>query len=109
MKKLKFKLRIAMQRSELAYDLYLVDKKYFQAKRIQKSNIELYKILSKSIYRKDIKNTEIVFNFLFHLEDWFEQFEEHKNKMLNITLNSEFVFSRLENSPIFPKEFLKNI
>ena len=108
MKNLQFKLNVAMQRSKLAYDLYLVDKKYFQAKRIHKSNIELYEILSKIIYRKDIENRDMLFDFLFHLEDWLEQFEEHKNTILDISLNSEFVFSRLENSPTFPKDFLKN-
>jgi len=109
MSELKVKLQICLMRSNEAYKLYKDEKKYYQAKRIYKANQELYTCLLDYLYLSP-RNKQETLSFLFHLEDWFEQLKEHKVKLgSDLNLNSEFVFSRLDNSPIFPINFFKNI
>lgn len=101
------KILFNMERSEAAYKLYVPGKKYYQALRIYKANQTIYSLLiTHSHLLNDIK--EMVMTYLFHLEDWFEQFEEEvRNKKPN--LNSHFVFNRLEESPAFPVGIYESI
>lgn len=103
----KQKIIRAIERSNLAYKLYLEDKKYYLAKRIYKSNLKLYNLLEEFLYNEEFGNVEEVLLFLFHLEDWFEQFKTLELSLGDtLNLESEFVFNRLKHSPKFPSHFL---
>ncbi|RNC88181.1 MAG: hypothetical protein ED556_03070 [Winogradskyella sp.] len=102
-------LEICINRCNYAYELYKVNKKYYQAKRIFKANKRLYVLLEEYLYINTQAFQEII-EFIFHLEDWFEQFSELEKSLGNtLQLNSEFVFERLDESPEFPKNFLIQI
>lgn len=94
------KILFNLERSSTAYKLYNSGNKYYQALRIYKANQTIYTLLiSHTHLWQDIN--EIMITYLFHLEDWFEQFDEEvSNKKPN--LNSHFVFMRLEDSPAYP-------
>lgn len=94
----------AIERGEQAYRLYLENRKYFQALRIYKANQETYRLLNEFIYSCDEDILNDVITYLFHLEDWFHQFE-----LSNTTceLDSMFVFERFEHSLAFPQHFKK--
>lgn len=101
------KILFNLDRSKTAYTLYVPGKKYYQALRIYKANQSIYALLLSHAYLwQDTK--EIMLTYLFHLEDWFEQFEEEvRSKKPN--LNSHFVFNRLEESPAFPVGIYESI
>jgi hypothetical protein len=101
----KNKILRAIIRSENAYYFYSQDKKYFQALRIYYANQIIYKLLNEYIYECEEIQMEQVTEYLFHLEDWFAQFEKEMIKIDN--LNQEFVFYRFDNSIAFPKDFKK--
>lgn len=101
---MKSKLLRAIQRSEFAYSAYIENKKYFQALRIYKANKIIYDLLEEYLLLCDEKDIELVCNYLFHLEDWFNQFDE-KSKGINMELSSKFVFERLNYAIPFPKDF----
>ena len=106
----KRKIMIAIDRANAAYKLYIDEKKYLQAKRVYKSNKVLYNLLQDCMYDKCITDYESYFSFLFHLEDWFEQFKAHELELeKTLNLNSVFIFDRYKNSPEFPKNFLNTI
>lgn len=102
------KLIIAIQRSESAYQNYKIEKLYCQASRIFNANKEVYCLLQSYIYEEGIIEIESVFNFIFHLEDWFLQFEAIKDKN-QPQLEDIFVFERLKVSFIYPKQFIHQL
>jgi len=99
------KLLRALERSEKAYSLYLQDKKYFQALRIFNANKIIYELLNEYIFICDKDNVSETIEYIFHLEDWFNQFESEKSH----GLYSVFVFQRLEGSIAFPKKFKNSL
>lgn len=101
------KLQIAIGRSQAAYNLYVPEKKYFQALRIKSANLNVYEILEVYLYECEENEKESIQQYIFHLEDWFNQFEELERT--GPELESEFVFERLKNSPEFPKKFVNKI
>lgn len=103
------KLQISLIRCNQAYEMYNDEKKYYQAKRIYKANLKVYNFLEEYLYTNP-KSKEMIINFIFHLEDWFEQFYELEiNLKKDLNLNSEFMFLRLDKSPSFPNDFLEKI
>lgn len=103
--KIKDEILRAIIRSEKAYHYYSQDKKYFQALRIYYANQIIYELLNKYIYKCKEEHMDQVTEYLFHLEDWFAQFEKEMIEIDN--LDQEFVFHRFENSIPFPKDFKK--
>ncbi|MFA5619188.1 MAG: hypothetical protein WDA08_02640 [Weeksellaceae bacterium] len=103
---IKENLKRAILRSELAYEHYKSDKLYFQALRIFSANQEVYKNLVEYSQTCNEEELQDVFNYIFHLEDWFNQFE---NEMLHVELNEVFVFERLEKGIAYPNEFIKKL
>lgn len=101
------KLQIAIGRSQAAYNLYVPEKKYFQALRIKSANLNVYEILEIYLYECDETEKEAVQRYIFHLEDWLNQFAELERTEPD--LESEFVFERFKNSPEFPKTFVNKI
>lgn len=110
MESIKQKLLIAIKRSNKAYTYYLKDKKYYQAKRIYKANEIVYNLLGEYIFIADKSHHDDIIDYIFHLEDWFEQFVAHE-KLLNDSLNLDscFSFIRKEESPSFPKQFVDEL
>ena len=105
--KLEHKLRKTILHSQAAYEEYKAAKLYFQALRIYKANKKIYKLLDKYKFYADSETIIEVFNYLFHLDDWFLQFEALENK--NPNLEDEFIFVRFEKSIPFPKTFVNKI
>ena len=101
------KIEILSKRSQFAYQEYLKGKKYYQAKRIFNANKELLELLKEFQFVCDSDLLEIVYSYIFHLEDWFLQFEEKEKQVTN--LEEEFVFFRFDNSFSFPSEFYEKI
>lgn len=101
------KLQKAIGRSQSAYELYVSEKKYFQALRIKFANTSIYELLESYLYECTEDEIEGVQQYIFHLEDWFNQFEELENDLPS--LESEFVFQRLKDSPEYPKRFVNKI
>lgn len=101
------KIKVLKSRSEFAYQEYLKNKKYYQAKRIYSANIELMALLKEFQFLCD--NTILVdlYRYIFHLEDWFLQFEKLERGIHN--LDEDFVFTRLEYSFQFPSEFFNKL
>jgi hypothetical protein len=100
----KLKIKRAIYRSQLAYGFYSRNKLYYNALRIYKANQVVYDLLNIYIYECDEDDLDIVTSYIFHLEDWFEQF-----KVLELTiikLDDEFIFIRFDDSPAFPKRIL---
>lgn len=97
----------AIGRSQKAYELYISEKKYFQALRIKYANTAIYELLEIYLYECTEDEIEWVQQYIFHLEDWFNQFEKLENDLPS--LESEFVFQRLKDSPEYPKIFVNKI
>ena len=96
-----------MLRSTSAYNLYREDRMYYQALRIFSANKKTYKLLVQYSYDCDEAILKEVHNYIFHLEDWFNQFNKYANN--TIELETEFVFERLKNSIPFPSDFINKI
>lgn len=94
-------IKSAIQRSEMAYELYLKDKLFFQALRIFKANEIVYKLLQDYQLVCPIEEQESVCYYIFHLEDWMIQFEYEKLNVQNP--NAVFVFERWEGAISFQK------
>lgn len=106
---IKQQLLRSILRSENAYAHYLENNRYYQALRIYKANQVIYDLLCGYSLNCNERELNLVLNYIFHLEDWFAQFEELKKSSPG--LEDSFVFERLEHSLSYPKEFkqlLKN-
>ena len=101
------KILVLNYRSEYAYREYLKEKKYYQAKRIYNVNKELLEMLKEFQYMCEPSLLDLVCVYIFHLEDWFLQFEINEEKVSH--LEDNFVFSRLNYSFSFPTEFYEKI
>lgn len=101
------KIIVLNKRSQLAYKKYLEHKTYYQAKRIYSANSELLGLLKDFQFTCEAKFQYEVFSSIFHLEDWFLQFEKLEREIRN--LDEDFVFIRLEHSFQFPSEFFNKL
>lgn len=100
-------LKRSILRSQKAYQLYLENKRYHQALRIFKANEIVYRLLQEFLFDCDESLLEEVFNYIFHLEDWFESFKFLEKA--GHSLEDTFVFPRLDDSPGFPRYFIENV
>ncbi|NBC57066.1 MAG: hypothetical protein GVY05_02110 [Bacteroidetes bacterium] len=99
----KLQLERAILRSEAAYALYISQKKYHQALHIYKANLRVYELLLEYAEFCSSSNLNLVFEYIFHLEDWFVQFKNQEKEVTS--LEDLFVFSRLLNGIPYPKTF----
>jgi hypothetical protein len=90
-----------IERSQKAYEYYLKDKRYYQALRIFRANEKIYSLITDNAYLWDEEIKELIYQYIFHLEDWFEQFRFLEKKQPDLT--DAFIFERLNGSPSFPK------
>lgn len=104
---LKERLKRSILRSQMAYKFYLNDKKYYQALRIFRANETIYYLLEEFLFECETSQLDEIFEYIFHLEDWFESFKSmEKTKP---ALEDIFIFERLEGSPGFPGSFVENV
>jgi len=100
-------LKIAIARSQKAYELYSTQGRlFFQAKRIYEANKIVYRLLNEYLFEEGIL-VEDTFNYLYHLEDWFVQFEYFDKAVKHPS--EIFIFERWKGGLAFPKAFVKNI
>ncbi len=104
---MKKKIIRSILRSTRAYELYKKDRMYYQALRIFNANKKIYKLLIKFSYSCDEDFLIYTHDYIFHLEDWFLQFDKYQNK--NPDLESIFTFERLKGSIAFPINFINLI
>lgn len=97
----------AIRRTQLAFDRYVGNCFYYDALKIFKANERIYEILNEFIYLCDEDLYINVVEYIFHLEDWFEQFKELEKT--NPKLENKFVFNRFIGSPAFPKDILTKL
>lgn len=98
-----------IKRSEVAYALYRRHSNYHHALHIFHANKKVYDCLNKVI-EVNHSNEEFfikIYNYLFHLEDWFLQFSILEKNVINI--EDDFSFPSLKNSIPYPSDFLENI
>jgi hypothetical protein len=101
----KLTLIFHIERSQLAYSLYVKEKRFFQALRIYKANKEIYSLLNRCAYLWNDSIRSTIFEYLFHLEDWFEQFDNLRSSR-SFNLDDEFVFGRLSSSIPYPSAII---
>lgn len=99
------KLLKSIERTQFAYKLYLKNKKYIQANRLYNANKEIYNLLQEFLYECKPEESEVVCQYIFHLEDWFLQFDSAKETIQK--LDESFVFLRLDGGIPFPVEILE--
>lgn len=100
-------LKQAINRSELAYELYKANPVFYNANKIYRANKLVYKELESELLKAEDNKKGLIVTYLFHLDDWMCQFHHHKsNNQPN--LNDKFVFERIEGMIPFNQEF-KNI
>ncbi|PZD76620.1 hypothetical protein [Mesonia sp. K7] len=104
---IKEKLQRTIRRSEIAYNAYKDQQLYYQALRIYQANKQLYNFLEAYLLECEVSDQDDVCEYLFHLEDWMNQFREHEEKNKNYT--SVFVFERWKGAIPFPKEFVEKL
>ena len=97
-------LKIAMRRAQMAYEEYLKHRNYLTARRIYSANQEVYELLRELLYSVESVALSATIQYIFHLEDWFAQFESKVESGLP-ELEDEFVFERVEGGMAFPKDF----
>ena len=100
------KLLLAIERAEKAYSFYLISRKYFNAIRIRNANILIYKILEDILIDDNYSMKHEIINYLFHLDDWFAQFEE-TYKINSPLLEDLFFFQRKDDMFSYPKDFIE--
>lgn len=100
----KDKLIRTIYRSELAYSNYCDQKYFFQAFRIYKANMKVYLHLEEYLLECPNEIKEDVCIYLFHLEDWLNQFEYHQK---NTQPTDVFIFERWSGGIAFPKDFVQ--
>jgi hypothetical protein len=105
--KLELAILRAVERSTEAYNLYKEHKMYYQALRIYKANTRVYELLVQFSSSCDEAIVQDVNHFIFHLEDWFEQFNKFAKQ--TVQLEDVFVFERLKNSIPFPSDFIDKL
>lgn len=100
------KLKVSLTRTNEAYKLYHNSgRKFLFAMRIYKANIKIYEILEDFLVCCDESQFQDVINYIFHLDDWFFQFEQLKKS--NPKIDDEFVFERASGAIPYPSKFVK--
>lgn len=98
-----------IERSEEAYRVYKKGLTYHQALHIFYANKNVYKELNALLNDYDIDKDlgQKIFDYLFHLEDWFLQF---LNLEMEIScIEEEFRFPSLRYSIPYPSNFLNDV
>lgn len=104
---IKFKLQKAIYRSEYAYKFYVENKYYLQAKRIYNSNKLVYKLLEKYLLECDEFEKKDICDYLFHLDDWMNQFDYYSQEIYDH--EEPFVFERCSGAIPYPNNIVEKL
>lgn len=97
-----------INRAEASYKIYCKIPNYHHAMHILHANEKIYSCLNLLLEDpKHLEHREEIFNYLFHLEDWFLQFRSLEKGITD--LEQEFKFMPLENAIAYPKCFLRTL
>jgi hypothetical protein len=88
----------------MAYEEYILHRNYITARRIYSANQEVYEFLRELLYSTENVELSSIIQYMFHLEDWFAQFENKVERDIP-ELEDKFVFERLNGAMAFPKDF----
>lgn len=100
-----------MERSQRAYDQYRKNRVYLHACNIYKGNCKVVELINAACGSLEEPLRGHLLDLLEHLDVWMEQFR-HLEKDLHPGADTEFIFSRIPNTPPFPvktQEFLKSL
>lgn len=102
-------LKNNIERSQKAYELYKNNANYHHALHIYHANKVIYEELNKLLNSKmvDVSFKNKVYNYIFHLEDWFLQFHLHEKQVSE--LEDKFAFAPLEFNIPFPANFVEDL
>ncbi|MBX2827789.1 MAG: hypothetical protein KTR22_06480 [Flavobacteriaceae bacterium] len=101
-------LKRAILRSQEAYRIYVNAPSYLQALRIYNANEIIYDCLYEHYADPSNGEAEDLLTYIFHLEDWFHQFQEHE-KENQPKLTDTFQFERHKDAIPFPKELINHL
>lgn len=98
-----------IERSEEAYKVYKKGLTYHQALHIFYANTNVYKELNHLLSNYDIDQdlNRKIFDYIFHLEDWFLQFLNLEKEVTCI--EETFCFPSLRYSIPYPSKFLSDV
>lgn len=99
------KIMFNFVRSQKAYVYYCNDRNYLQALRIFRANNEIYNLLTSNcdVWLQSLP----IIDYLFHLEDWFEQFKILENTVCP-KLEDVFIFKRIDTAMEYPKDIIEH-
>ena len=98
-----------IKRSEAAYKVYQQGLTYHQALHIFHANKKIYDELNCLLENNNIDSnmSKKIFNYIFHLEDWFLQFSKSEEDVESI--EDRFSFISLKYSVPYPASFLEDV
>ena len=98
-----------IERSQKAYDLYKTYPNYHHALHIFNANKVIYEELNKLLASDKLSYSfrNQIYNYIFHLEDWFLQFGLYEKHVEG--LEEEFIFEPFKHSIPFPTNFIKDL
>lgn len=95
-----------IKRAEASYRDYCEAPNYHHAMHIFYANKEVYDLLNLLLEKPEFLNyLDDIFNYIFHLEDWFLQFKLLEKDIID--LEQEFKFMPLNAAIPYPKKFLR--
>lgn len=102
-------LKNNIERSQKAYALYKTNPTYHHALHIYHANKIIYEELNNLLGSEitDINFKNGIYTYLFHLEDWFLQFNLQEKQITNS--EDRFVFAPLEYNISFPSQFIERL
>lgn len=97
----------AIFRSEKAYLKYNEHQLFFQALRIYNANKALYQLLE--VYQLECTEDHLdeTCNYIYHLEDWMNQFDQQRKAVKLFT--DRFVFVRWDHAIPFSETFFEKL
>lgn len=102
-------IRNNIERAQRAYKLYKLHENYHHALHIYHANKIVYDELNSLLKLEELNESlrTRVFNYIFHLEDWFLQFKlcEKEEKLPE----DKFLFNSLNYNIPYPSDFLENL
>lgn len=98
------KLILAIERSEAAYSYYIESPLFFKAQRIYNANRQVYYLLESYIFEEE-QEKEAIFQYLFHLDDWFGKFQ-YEITIRRPKPEDNFLFECTLGAIEFPKSFV---
>jgi hypothetical protein len=102
------KLRILLNLADKSFENYLETKYYLHALCIRKNNYQIYNFIIENASKFPKNLFPHLILLLNHLDIWFTQFNNYETKK-PFKLDDIFVFHRLDNKGVYPKDSVDKI